>query len=65
MKQLNTNSVVLENVHRWDHPDYCDAFIGYAEWEDGTPLTDDELEEANEDYGDLINELANETAWQE
>lgn len=27
-----------------DYPDFCDAFISYAEWKDGTPLTDDELE---------------------
>lgn len=42
--ELNKKSIEIENVDMKDYPDFCDAFISYAEWKDGTPLTDDELE---------------------
>lgn len=29
------------------YPDFTDVYISYAEWEDGTELTEDELEELN------------------
>jgi len=39
-----------------DYPDFCDAFIEYAEWEDtGKSLTDDELEAL--DMGDYSEEI--------
>ena len=37
-------NVEFDDVYGWDAPDFCDAFICYAEHEDGTPLTDEELE---------------------
>lgn len=48
----------VEDVHSWDYPDFCDAYISYAEWEDGTPLTDEELEEFYEANRDVVYELA-------
>lgn len=43
-------AVEVEGIDMRDAPDFCDAFISYAEWSDtGEPLTDDELEELNED----------------
>ena len=33
----------VEGVDMEDFPDFCDAFISYAEHPDGTPLTDAEL----------------------
>lgn len=63
IKKINPDSIHLASVHRWDHPDYSDAYIEYAEWEDGTPLTDEELESANDREGELINEIANLNAW--
>lgn len=32
-----------------DYPDFSDAFIRYAEFKDGTPLTDEQLDELNKD----------------
>lgn len=64
-KKILISSVVLGGVDRRDHPDYVDAYIDSATWEDGTPLTEEELDAAQEEYGDVINELANEGAWQE
>lgn len=58
LKFINVKSIELEDVHSWDYPDFCDAFISYAEWEDGTTLTELELEYANTHLTGLINELA-------
>ena len=43
-----TNPVKLKNmkvegVDMMDFPDFCDAFISYAEHLNGTPMTDAEL----------------------
>ena len=48
-------NVVLDGIHHWDYPDYCDAFIDSADY-DGKEMTDEQLNELNEDY-ELINEL--------
>jgi len=39
----------VDGVRNWDAPDYSDAFICWAEWDDGTELTDQELDRLNED----------------
>ena len=48
-------NVVLEGLHHWDSPDYCDAFIDSADY-DGREMTDEQLDNLNEDY-ELIHEL--------
>ena len=48
-------NVVLDGIHHWDYPDYCDAFIDSADY-DGKEMTDEQLNELNEDY-ELIHEL--------
>lgn len=58
--KINFKSVELEDVHARDYPDFCDAFISYAETTDGEPLNEWQLEWLNED-GELINELAHES----
>jgi hypothetical protein len=40
-----------------DYPDFCDAYFSYAEYENGTPLTDDELDELTDLYPDVVNEM--------
>ena len=39
----------VDGVREWDAPDFCDAFICWAEWDDGTELTEEELDELNND----------------
>jgi len=61
--QLNgrrVKNVEVDGVEADDYPDFCDAFFSYAEYEDGTPLSDDELEQLEEEFGDQINLLASE-----
>jgi hypothetical protein len=46
---MKAYNVAVEDVKTWDYPDFCDAYISYAEHEDGTPYNDDELDKLNED----------------
>jgi len=46
---IDIKSLEFDGIHNWDAPDYCDAFIVAASFTDGTELTDDELDELNED----------------
>ena len=57
---VDLSTVEIDGVDRSDHPDYCDAFISNAYHRDGTKCTDGELEKLTEQFGDLINEMANE-----
>lgn len=58
--RINPKSIELEDVDPRDFPDFCDAYISYAETMDGEPLNDWQLEKLNED-GEFINELAHES----
>lgn len=40
--------VQVDDVHTWDFPDLCDAYISFACY-NGVPMTDAELEELNKD----------------
>jgi hypothetical protein len=57
-KRVNANSITMEDIDIRDYPDFSDAFASYAEFVDGTPLSESELEVLTELYG---NELAHET----
>ena len=60
--QLNGRKVVdveIDGVDPTDYPDFCDAYFMNAVYEDtGEELTDAELEELNESYPDVLNEMA-------
>ena len=50
-KEVNTKSFEWEDLYKWDYPDFSDAFVSYAEFTDGTELTDDDYEVLHNDYG--------------
>jgi hypothetical protein len=54
-KQVELRSIELDGVESWDRPDYADAYASAATFTDGTPLSDDELEELTDKHGDIIN----------
>ena len=59
--QLNGRKVKnaeVDGVDADDSPKFCDAFFSYAEYENGTPLNDEELEQLEEEFGDHLNMLA-------
>lgn len=47
-------NIEIEDIDHMDYPDFCDAYISYAEY-DGVPLTEHELDELNED-ADFVHE---------
>ena len=57
-KQVDLGTLELDGVESWDAPDYADAYANYAEFTDGTPLSDDELEVLTDKHGDIINAKA-------
>ena len=48
MKTDEIDSIEFEDIDFSDYPDFCDAFICYAE-RNGEPMTATELNELNED----------------
>lgn len=63
--QLNGRQIKnteIDGVDGDDYPDFSDAFFSYAEYEDGTPLLDEELEQLGDSHGDIINQMAHEQA---
>ncbi len=51
-------SLEVSDVDYTDWPDFCDAHISYAEYENGIELTEDELDQLNDEYPEIIHELA-------
>ena len=47
-KWINEDSISIDGIDTRDYPDFCDAFIEYCEFEDGTELKESELEELND-----------------
>jgi hypothetical protein len=41
-----------------DYPDFCDAYFSSGCYEDGTPLTEDELNKLTDLAGDVLWEMA-------
>lgn len=55
---VNESTFEIEGVDMKDYPDFCDAFIGYAEFNDGTVLDDRQMDELNEQCEDVVHEMA-------
>ncbi len=59
--ELNGKKVVdvtVAGVDGNDYPDFCDAYFEEAYYEDGTALTDTELEQLQDQYPEIVNEMA-------
>jgi hypothetical protein len=42
------DNIEVDGIDTNDYPDFCDAFISYADY-NGVEMTDEQLEELNED----------------
>lgn len=62
-REVSRKSCEVCNVRMFDYPDFCDAYIEYAEFVDGGELNDSQLEILNEENRVLINELAHESVF--
>ena len=54
MDLTKVDNIELDGIDTKDYPDFSDAFISAADY-DGREMTDDELEELNEEY-DFVHE---------
>lgn len=57
-KNRKVVNLEVDGVDSRDFPDFCDAYFSYACYEDGTQLTDDELNEITDLHGDVVNQMA-------
>lgn len=48
----------VDGVDGRDYPDFSDAYFSYGCYEDGTELTDEELNELTDSHGDIVNQMA-------
>jgi hypothetical protein len=61
MPILNGKKVIdleIDGVDSRDYPDFCDAYFSGGCYEDGTPLTEDELNKLTDLAGDVLWEMA-------
>ena len=49
------DNVVIAGIDYKDYPDFCDAYIGEADY-DGRSMTDEELEVLHDEYSDWVYE---------
>lgn len=50
--------IEVEGIDTKDYPDFCDAFIAYAEY-DGLPMTDKQLDKINDDSDFVYEAIQN------
>jgi hypothetical protein len=58
-RPVDMATVVMDGID-WSDKDLCDAYIEYAEYMDGTEVSEEDLETLNDD-GDLVFKLAEES----
>ena len=56
-KQVNMNSLEFDNVFAWDYPDYCDAYVKHAEFNDGSGLTESEIDILEEKFYSEVRDV--------
>ena len=61
-KELDYDSIEVDDIDINDYPDFSDAYISSARWSDGEYLTDQELDDLNEDR-DLVYEYVLKTIY--
>jgi hypothetical protein len=57
-KEVDASSLVVDNVDVNDYPDFSDAYISAGNYVDGTPLTDEEIAQLEDENYGLANDLA-------
>ena len=57
-KEIDLRSLEIDGVDPRDYPDFSDAYISYALFTDGSELNDQEMDQLNDEHGDLVHDLA-------
>ena len=42
-KDIDKGTIEIDDVKGYDYPDFCDAFVSYAEYEDGTEVREEDI----------------------
>lgn len=56
---MKAYNLEFDGINMSDAPDFCDAYITYAEHESGLPFSEDELDELNYDVAFVYNAVIN------
>ena len=56
-RPVDIRSIEVDGIDPADRPDFSDAYITYAEFEDGTPLTEEELMRLEDENYGIVNDL--------
>ena len=54
-KGKKIDNIEIDGIDMHDYPDFVDAYISYATYENGIELNDDELEELNNDSSQVYS----------
>ena len=55
-KEVDQKSIEIDGIDRKDYPDFSDAYISAANYMDGTPLSDEEIEDLDDQNNELVHE---------
>lgn len=53
---VDVGSLEIDGVNYWDAPDFCDAFFSAGQFEDGTKMSDEELNELAQQHPEILEE---------
>jgi hypothetical protein len=60
INNVDKSSIEIEDIDMKDYPDFVDAFISSARFNDGTELNDEQLEQLQDENYEIVNELIHE-----
>ena len=56
-KQVDASTLEVTNIIMADYPDFCDAYFCNAKFEDGSELTEAQIETLNAEYAHEVNRM--------
>jgi len=56
-KNVDLQSFEIEGIDHSDYPDFVDAFLSYGQYADGTEMTDEELQEWQDENPDSFYDI--------
>ena len=59
---VDVASIEIDGIDGRDYPDFSDAFVSEASWDNGEPLSEDELNELQDQHSDLIYRIISDRA---
>ncbi|NBX97984.1 hypothetical protein EBQ81_03930 [bacterium] len=59
---VDVGSIEIEGIDGRDYPDFSDAFVSKASWDNGEPLSEDKLNELQNQHSDLIYRITSDRA---